>query len=164
MTVTCSKTSSCTIQWAEIFLMILQLRMFNLLKVFLLTCFKSDKKLLASLAGAEAAVLVRQSIPGTGNEAHWAFVSIREMNYSKATPWAASKDHTKEQQWPWAAEEPLERGWKRLLVARAITAGNPQEKHRAWAEKLSAAPKAPARISTCCLSSQIRMKEAFHKL
>lgn len=53
-------------------------------KRFFLTCFKRDKKLLASLAGAEATVLVRQSIPGTGNEAHWAFVGIRDKNYSKA--------------------------------------------------------------------------------
>lgn len=55
-------------------------------KSSLLTCFKSDKKLLASLAGAEATMLVRQSIPGTGNEAHWLFVGIRDTSYSKATP------------------------------------------------------------------------------
>lgn len=88
-------------------------------KRFLLTCFKSDKKRLASLAGAEATVLVRQSIPGTGNEAHWAFVGIEIRITAK-------------QKWPWAAGEPLEGGWKRLLVARAANPqenAEPEEKH-----------------------------------
>lgn len=106
-------SSSCTTLQAEkIFLTILlQLRVFNLLKVSCWLALKAKRgQPLASLAAAEATVSVGQGIWGTGNEAQWASVGTGVTSTStQPAPWAGvPADRVKELGWG-AHSSPLSR-------------------------------------------------------